>query len=209
MSGASGDGAGCPDPVPRHFWENCTALPRHADCNGQRTRRCCLATTLPVRIDDAGGAKACRTHRIMSSVCFPLPATRQRRLEALLFRRRIPPVHGLQGVFRWIKHGDGQRYQENRVGDCCHIRGRRHRRNAPGVVQRRARQLTRCSHRRCRRRCLLAGGPSHQLDPTFDGSSTNATRRSLTSRGSPVTCTPFCFSSAIFASISAPASRDD
>jgi len=42
---------------------------------------------------------------------------------------------------------------------------------------------------------------------TFDGSSTNATRRSLTSRGSPVTCTPFCFRSAISASISG--SRND
>lgn len=38
---------------------------------------------------------------------------------------------------------------------------------------------------------------------TREGSSTNAMRRSLTSRGSAVTFTPFCFSSAIFPSMSA------
>ena len=90
------------------------------------------------------------------------------------------------------------------LGIRCHTGGRRHRGDAPGVVpeEGRTRQLIGCGHRMCRRRRYLPAGLLTSSMRTFDGSSTNATRRSLTSRGSPVTCTPFCFSSAIFASIS-------
>ena len=157
---------------------------------------CCLATTLTVRIQQ-WRSKACRTRRIISSVCFPLPGTRgneDRRHCSV--RRRIPPVHGLQGSLRWIKQGDGQRCQENRVGDPCHIGRRRHRGYAPGVVHEgRTRQLMAEAGRV---RAAATSRPAGLLTSsmrTFDGSSTNATRRSLTSRGSPVTCTPFCFGS--------------
>ena len=134
----------------------------------------CAATGTPIALaSDFSGwrSKACRTRRTISSVCLPVPATRQRDRRRCSVRRRIPPVHGLQGVFRWNKQGDGQRCQEDRIGDPCHIGGRRHSGYAPGVVpEGRTRQLIGGCHRTCRRRATCRrvcarGWRPHQSTP--------------------------------------------
>ena len=211
MSGASWDGARRREALQAHPLGNLirARLSLHSFAPGTPTAMAselagrCAATTLTITIDDEGGA----THvELVESG--RRSASHSRRLgnersEALLCS---PAYSSCSWASRSIPADQARRWTavsgKSGWGSLPHWWAPASRRRARRCPRRTNTPANGCGHRMCRRRRYLPAGLLTSSMRTFDGSSTNATRRSLTSRGSPVTCTPFCFSSAIFASIS-------